>query len=141
MKFNRRIIFILLSTVVLALLGSLFAGCAWFRPGTMPRACQQWYDKGKQEGYINGFKEGYDRGRTDGKEVGYSEGFTKGIEEGKKLCPSCPECPKCPECPYPYYYPYYYPYPYYYDRLGYWEGYETCKRRFCAQCPTCPLCD
>lgn len=117
MKRNRRTLYIVFPTVVLALLGALFAGCGCTPSGTIPRACQQWYDQGKLEGYETGFMEGYDRGKADGREVGYSDGYVKGLEEGKNLCPSCPVCPECPKYPeYQYYYPYYgFPYSYYTD--------------------------
>jgi len=117
MKINRLTLYILLPVTVLILLGVLFAGSACAPPGTIPRSCEQWYEKGKLEGYNTGYDEGYARG----KEAGYNEGYIKGLQEGKSLCPQCPTCPTCPTCPkyseYPYqnYYPYqyYYPYPYY----------------------------
>lgn len=124
MKLNRRILYhILLPAVVLVLIGTFFAGCACAPPGTIPRACQEWYEKGKQEGHDIGYNEGYDRGKADGKEVGYSEGYVKGLQEGKNLCPGCPQCPECPQYPqYQYYYPYYGS-PYYFGGPYYWRPY------------------
>ena len=152
MKISRRTLYIVLPVTVLALLGAFFAGCACVPPGTMPPVCQQWYDKGKQEGYNTGYNEGLNRG----KESGYNEGYTKGLEEGKRLCPDCPKCPECPKYPeyqynYPYYnypynyYPYsnyypYYSYPYSYGYGDYWSGYQDAMNKFCTQCPTCALC-
>jgi len=122
MKINRLPLYILLSIAVLVLLGAFFAGSACAPPGTIPRSCEQWYEKGKLEGYNAGYEEGYSRG----KDAGFNEGYTRGLQEGKALCPQCPTCPTCPTCPkypeYQYYYPYqYYPY-WYWDR----------------SCPTCP---
>jgi hypothetical protein len=143
MKINRRTPYIMLPIIVLALLGAFFAGCACVPPGTMPPVCQQWYEKGKTEGYDSG----YNRGKEEGKATGYSEGYTKGLDEGKKLCPECPKCPECPQYQYQYQYPYYYQYPYpynypynYYGYGDYSTGYKDCKQKFCTQCPTCPLC-
>ena len=149
MKINRRTLYILLPVFVLVLLGAFFAGSACVPPGTMPPVCQQWYDKGKTEGY----NEGYSRGKEEGKSTGYNEGYTKGLQEGMTLCPECPTCPECPQYQYqspyyyqypfqfPYQYPYYYNYPYYpYGYGGYSTGYNDCKTQFCTQCPTCPLC-
>jgi hypothetical protein len=124
MKINRLTSYIWLPVTVLVLLGVLFASSACAPPGTIPRSCEQWYEKGKLEGYNTGYDEGFGRG----KEAGYNEGYTKGLQEGKALCPQCPTCPTCPTYPeYPYqnYYPYQYYYPYlYYDQ---WN-----------RCPSCP---
>ena len=143
MKINRRTLYILLPVIVLALLGVVFAGFACVPPGTMPPVCQQWYEKGKTEGY----NVGYSRGKEEGKATGYNEGYTKGLDEGKKLCPECPKCPECPQYqtpsyyPYPYYYQDYYPYYYYgYGYGDYGAGYQDAMNKFCTQCPTCPLC-
>ena len=114
MKTNRRVLYILFPIVVLAFIGASFASCACAPPGTIPRSCEQWYEKGKLEGYNTGYNEGFGRG----KEAGYNEGYIKGLQEGKALCPECPTCPTCPTCPeysgypYQYYYPYW-PYPYF----------------------------
>ena len=117
MKISRRKLYILLPVIVLVILGAVLAGFACVPPGTMPTACQQWYDKGKLDGY----NDGYSKGKTEGQSAGYNEGYAKGLQDGTALCPQCPTCPTCPTCPnyteYPYqnYYPYqyYYPYPYY----------------------------
>jgi len=108
MKTNRLTLYILLPVTVLVLLGVFLAGSACAPPGTIPRSCEQWYEKGKLEGYNTGYDEGYGRG----KDAGYNEGYTKGLQEGMALCPQCPTCPTCPTCPkYPEYsYPYYFPY-------------------------------
>ena len=122
MKINRLILYILLPVTVLVLLGVLFASSACAPPGTIPRSCEQWYEKGKLEGYNNG----YSKGKTEGQSTGYNEGYAKGLQDGTALCPQCPTCPTCPTCPnytdYPY--QYYYPsYPYWY-----WDQYR---------CPSC----
>jgi hypothetical protein len=98
---------------VLVLLGALFAGSACTPPGTIPRSCEQWYEKGKLEGY----NDGYSKGKIDGQAAGFNDGYYKGLQDGKALCPQCPACPTCPTCPtYQYQYPYQYysPYPYWY---------------------------
>jgi len=113
MKISRRTLYILLPVVVLVVLGAILAGFACAPPGTMPKACQQWYDKGKLDGY----NDGYTKGKADGQATGYNEGYVKGLQDGTALCPQCPTCPTCPQCPqqqYQYQYPYYYPYPHYY---------------------------
>jgi len=113
MKISRRTLYILLPVVVLVVLGAVLAGFACAPPGTMPKACQQWYDKGKLDGY----NDGYTKGKADGQATGYNEGYVKGLQDGTALCPQCPTCPTCPQCPqqqYQYQYPYYYPYPHYY---------------------------
>jgi hypothetical protein len=113
MKISRRTSYILLPVIVLVVLGIILAGFACTPPGTMPASCQQWYDKGKLEGY----SDGYNAGKIDGQSVGYNEGYTKGLQAGTALCPNCPSCPTCPSCPrsdYQYYYPYYQYYPYWY---------------------------
>jgi hypothetical protein len=116
MKINRLTLYVLLPITVLVLLGAFLAGSACAPPGTIPRSCQQWYEKGKLDGYNAGYNEGYDRG----KDAGYNEGYTKGLHEGMALCPECPKCPECPQ----YQTPYYYPYPYYYqDYYPYYYGY------------------
>ena len=107
MRKNRRTLYILLPIIVLAMVGSTLIGFGCTPSGTMPSACQQWYDKGKMDGY----NAGYSQGKTDGQSVGYSEGYTKGLQDGKSLCPQCPTCPTCPQ---QQQYPYYYPYPRYY---------------------------
>ena len=116
MKINRLALYILLPVTVLVLLGVLFAGSACTPPGTIPRSCVQWYEKGKLEGYNTGYDEGFARG----KEAGYNEGYIKGLQEGKALCPQCPTCPACPTCPkyseYPY--QYYYPWPWYFNQYN-----------------------
>ncbi|MGA7677401.1 MAG: hypothetical protein WCA51_03395 [Dehalococcoidia bacterium] len=119
MKTNRLTLYILLPVTVLILLGAFLAGSACAPPGTIPRSCEQWYEKGKLEGYNTGYDKGYGRG----KDAGYNEGYTKGLHEGMALCPQCPTCPTCPTCPqYPEYsYPYYSPY-------FYWDHYS---------CPWC----
>jgi hypothetical protein len=113
MKINRLTLYILLPVTVLVLLGVLFVSSACTPPGTIPTACQQWYDKGKLDGY----NDGYSKGKTEGQSAGYNEGYAKGLQDGTALCPQCPTCPQCPQQQqqYPYYYPYqyYYPYPYY----------------------------
>ncbi|MGD0353787.1 MAG: hypothetical protein ABSB38_09920 [Dehalococcoidia bacterium] len=113
MKISRQTLCILLPVIVLVVLGAVLAGFACTPPGTMPTACQQWYDKGKLEGY----NDGYNAGKTEGQSTGYNEGYAKGLQAGTALCPQCPTCPQCPQQQqqYPYYYPYqyYYPYPYY----------------------------
>lgn len=108
MRKNRRTLHILLPVIVLVIVGATLVGFACTPPGTMPSACQQWYDKGKMDGY----NEGYSQGKIDGQTVGYSEGYTKGLQDGKALCPTCPTCPTCPQQQYQYQYPYYYPYPF-----------------------------
>jgi hypothetical protein len=113
MKISRQTSYILLPITVLVLLGAFFAGSACTPPGTIPRSCEQWYEKGKLEGYNTG----YNAGKTEGQSTGYNEGYAKGLQAGTALCPQCPTCPQCPQQQqqYPYYYPYqyYYPYPYY----------------------------
>ena len=113
MKINRLTSYILLPVTVLVLLGVFFVGSACAPPGTIPRSCEQWYEKGKLEGY----NDGYSKGKTEGQSTGYNEGYAKGLQDGTALCPQCPTCPQCPQQQqqYPYYYPYqyYYPYPYY----------------------------
>jgi hypothetical protein len=146
MKISRLTLYILLPIAVFILLGAFFAGTACVPPGTMPRACEQWYEKGKAEGYNTGYDEGYNRG----KDAGYNDGYTQGLKEGKNLCPECPECPECPRYPeypysYQYYSPYNYPYFYYDYHYGYgygdyWSGYQDAIDKFCTQCPTCVLC-
>ena len=112
MKTNKLTSYILLPIAVLVLLGAFFASAACTEPGTVPRSCVQWYDKGNLEGYHAGYEEGYARGE----DAGYNEGYIKGLQEGKGLCPSCPTCPTCPTCPqyseYPYC-QYNYPFQYY----------------------------
>jgi hypothetical protein len=116
MKISRRKLYILLPVIVLVILGALLAGFACVPPGTMPTACQQWYDKGKLDGY----NDGYNKGKTEGQSAGYNEGYTKGLQDGTALCPQCPTCPQCPQQQQQY--PYYYPYPYYYYYHGYGYG-------------------
>ena len=111
MNIRRRLLYTLIPAIVLVILAAGLAGLACTPPGTIPASCQQWYDKGKLDGYTDG----YSKGKTDGQTVGYSDGYTKGLQDGKSLCPQCPSCPTCPQQQYPYYYPYpryYYPYPY-----------------------------
>ena len=113
MKMSRRVLYILLPVMVLALVGTFLSGCV--PPGTMPPACQKWYDKGNQEGYNIGFTEGYNKGKQEGMVTGYNEGYAKGLADGKQACPDCPKCPECPQYQFPYYfyqYPSLYPYPY-----------------------------
>lgn len=114
MKRSTQILRVVLPVVLLALLASLFVGCACYPPGTMPPKCQEWFDKGRMEGW--------EIGKQEGKALGFQEGYAKGLEEGKKLVPPCPTCPECPRqqvqqpyypySPYYPYYQYYYPYPY-----------------------------
>ena len=113
MKISRRTLYILLPVVVLVVLGAVLAGLACSPPGTMPKACQQWYDKGKLDGY----NDGYTKGKADGQATGYNEGYVKGLKDGTALCPQCPTCPQCPQQQQQY--QYYYPYPYYYYYHGY----------------------
>ncbi len=111
MKIGWRTLYILIPVIVLVTLAAGLAGLACTPAGTIPSSCQQWYDKGK----IDGYTDGYNKGKTDGQTVGYSDGYTKGLQDGKALCPQCPTCPTCPQQQqYPYYYPYprYYYYPY-----------------------------
>lgn len=111
MKISTRILQIALPIALLALLLSLAAGCSCYPPGTMPPKCQEWFDKGRMEGWQTGKQVGY----QEGKAAGFQEGYAKGLEEGKKLAPACPTCPECPQQPtQPYYYPYssYYQYNY-----------------------------
>jgi len=122
MKINKLTLYVLLPVTVLVLLGASLASSACAPPGTVPRSCEQWYEKGKLEGYNAGYDDGFGRG----KDAGYNEGYTRGLQEGKALCPECPTCPTCPTCPkYPEYsYPYYYNYfPYFF-----WDRYS---------CPWC----
>lgn len=108
---SRRTLYILLPIIALVVLGAVMAGLACTPPGTIPSACQQWYDKGKQDGYTDG----YNAGKTEGQSAGYNEGYAKGLQAGTALCPQCPTCPQCPQQQYQYQYPYYYPYPRYYN--------------------------
>jgi len=112
MKMKRLTLYIVLSVTVLALLGAVLAGSACTPPGTMPSKCQQWYDKGKLDGY----NDGYNQGKIDGQAAGYNDGYTKGLQAGTALCPQCPTCPSCPSCPNytQYTTPYYYYFPYWY---------------------------
>ena len=116
MKINRLTLYILLPVTVLVLLGVLFASSACAPPGTIPRSCEQWYDKGKLDGY----NDGYTKGKADGQATGYNEGYVKGLKDGTALCPQCPTCPQCPQQQQQY--QYYYPYPYYYYYHGYGYG-------------------
>jgi hypothetical protein len=115
MKINRLTLYILLPVTVLVLLGAFLVGSACTPAGTIPRSCQQWYEKGKLDGYNSGYDEGYSRG----KDAGYNEGYTKGLQEGMALCPQCPTCPSCPTCP--QYSEYSYPYYYYFPPHPYWS--------------------
>lgn len=108
MKISRRILYVSLPAIVLVIVGVALVGLACTPPGTIPSSCQQWYDKGKMDGY----NDGYSQGKTDGQTVGYSDGYAKGLQDGKGLCPQCPTCPQCPQQQQQY--PYYYPYPRYY---------------------------
>jgi hypothetical protein len=110
MKISRRTLYILFPVIVLVIVGAALVGFACTPPGTMPKACQQWYDQGKLDGY----NDGYAKGKADGQAAGYNEGYVKGMQDGTALCPQCPQCPSCPECPQQYQYPYYFPYPHYY---------------------------
>jgi hypothetical protein len=113
MKRSRSTIRIVLPIILLSLLASIIAGCACYPPGTMPPKCQEWFDKGRMEGYEIGRQTGI----QEGKAMGFQEGYNQGLEDGKKLAPACPTCPECPKQPtyYPYNSPYYFPYryPYY----------------------------
>ncbi|OGN91555.1 MAG: hypothetical protein A2Z75_07790 [Chloroflexi bacterium RBG_13_50_10] len=121
MKTRRRILYILLPVVSIVLLGALLAGSACTPAGTIPRSCEQWYEKGKLDGY----NDGYSKGKTDGQAAGYNDGYYKGLQDGKALCPQCPTCPTCPTC-HEYQYQYY-PYQYY-PPYWYWD----------YPCPSCP---
>ena len=122
MKINKLTLYVLLPVTVLVLLGVFFAGSACAPPGTVPRSCEQWYEKGKLEGYNAGYDDGFGRGE----DAGYNEGYTKGLHEGKALCPECPTCPTCPTCP--KYSEYSYPYYYNYFPYFFWDRYS---------CPWC----
>ena len=120
MKRSIRVVRIMIPVVLLALFAGVVMGCS--PPGTMPSKCQEWFDKGRMEGYEIGRQTGI----QEGKAMGFQEGYNQGLEEGKKLAPACPTYPECPEQPtyspynypynyqynYPYNYPYYYPYYY-----------------------------
>ncbi|MCJ7515177.1 MAG: hypothetical protein MUO89_04285, partial [Dehalococcoidia bacterium] len=75
MKTRRRKLYIILPVVSLVLLGALLVGSACTPPGTIPRSCEQWYEKGK----IDGYNDGYSKGKIDGQSAGYNEGYTKGL--------------------------------------------------------------
>jgi hypothetical protein len=79
---------IIISVALLALTGTILAGCTCVPPGTIPPACQQWYDQGKEDGT----KIGYDQGYNDGQGKGYNDGYDKGYNDGKRDCPACPSC-------------------------------------------------
>jgi hypothetical protein len=110
MKINRRMLYILLPIIVLALVVPFFVGCAPADPCANPRI-QYCIQQAKDQGYQDGYAKGKDEGYNNGKVAGDAEGYSRGLADGKNQCPTCPTCPQCPQ---QYQYPYYNPYPYWY---------------------------